>query len=98
MHYPSIRAVSRKLEAFRFTRADTEGKGRCPAHDDKSPSLSVKQDGGRLLLHCFAGCEYEAIVEALEQRGVTFPKAQPLKFSGRRPGGGCQAACRLGAG
>ena len=87
MQYPSIRAVSGKLDGFRFTKADTEGKGRCPAHDDKNPSLSVKQDGDRLLLHCFAGCEYEAIVEVLEQRGVAFPKAQPLKFPGRRPGG-----------
>ena len=29
----------------------------CPAHDDKGPSLAVREaDDGRVLLHCFAGC------------------------------------------
>ncbi len=29
----------------------------CPAHEDKSPSLSIKEvDGGRVLVYCFAGC------------------------------------------
>jgi hypothetical protein len=35
----------------------------CPAHDDRSnPSLSLKAENGRLLLHCFAGCRSEAII------------------------------------
>lgn len=30
---------------------------RCPAHDDRGPSLSIKDAGdGRTLIHCFAGC------------------------------------------
>ena len=39
---------------------------RCPAHDDKTPSLSIKQgDDGKALLYCFAGCTFEKIVAAL---------------------------------
>ena len=35
----------------------------CPAHDDDhKPSLSLKAENGRLLLHCFAGCKPEDIV------------------------------------
>jgi hypothetical protein len=35
----------------------------CPAHDDRNnPSLSLKAENGRLLLHCFAGCHPEDIV------------------------------------
>jgi len=37
----------------------------CPAHDDHDPSLSVSEgDGGKVILHCFAGCELEAILDA----------------------------------
>jgi len=38
----------------------------CPAHDDRNnPSLSIKADNGKLLLHCFAGCQLEDIVSAM---------------------------------
>src|SRR5215211_5220838 len=38
----------------------------CPAHDDRSsPSLSLKSENGRLLMHCFAGCKPEDIVSEI---------------------------------
>jgi DNA-binding transcriptional ArsR family regulator len=38
----------------------------CPAHDDRSnPSLSLRAENGRLLLHCFAGCHLEDIVSEI---------------------------------
>ncbi len=41
-------------------------KARCPAHEDENPSLSVSEgDEGRVLLYCHAGCEIEAVLEAL---------------------------------
>jgi hypothetical protein len=47
---------------------------RCPCpmhkHGDRNPSLSVKDGRKRLLLHCFAGGEYNDIVKALEARGL----------------------------
>lgn len=37
----------------------------CPAHQDRRPSLHVTQAAdGRWLLHCFAGCDVEAILRA----------------------------------
>ena len=39
---------------------------RCPAHHDRHPSLSIGVGKeGRVLLKCHAGCQVEAIVEAL---------------------------------
>jgi putative DNA primase/helicase len=47
-------------------RNGASAMARCPAHHDREPSLSVKQgDDGRVLLHCFAGCPAEAVVEAM---------------------------------
>lgn len=38
----------------------------CPAHDDRRPSLSVRAgEDGRILVKCHAGCDAEAIVQAL---------------------------------
>jgi hypothetical protein len=38
----------------------------CPAHDDSNnPSLSLKTENGKLLLHCFAGCRPEDIVSEI---------------------------------
>jgi hypothetical protein len=39
---------------------------RCPSHDDKSPSLSVADDNGKVLVHCFAGCEPLEIMAAVD--------------------------------
>lgn len=39
---------------------------RCPAHDDRTPSLSVRAgERGEAWFRCFAGCDYEAIIAAL---------------------------------
>lgn len=50
-------------------RSGKSYKAICPAHCDKSPSLSVKEgDDGRVLLHCFAGCGVEKIVAEMGLR------------------------------
>ena len=38
---------------------------RCPAHQDKGPSLAVKDGREGILLHCHAGCSTENILAAL---------------------------------
>ena len=41
-------------------------KARCPAHEDRGPSLSITEgDDGRLLVHCFAGCDVHQVVSAV---------------------------------
>lgn len=43
----------------------------CPAHDDKNPSLSLRDgEDGALLVHCFAGCEAKVVLAALRDIGV----------------------------
>lgn len=39
---------------------------RCPAHEDRSPSLSISEgDNGCVLIRCFAGCKTQDVVAAL---------------------------------
>lgn len=51
---------------------------RCPAHADKSPSLSIREmSDGRVLLKCFAGCETENVLSAV---GMTFRDIMPERL------------------
>ena len=49
----------------------------CPAHDDSNPSLSLREENGTLLWHCFAGCSQEAVLRAF-QRLLGIQTARPL--------------------
>ena len=62
---------------------------RCPAHDDRSPSLGVRLDGERLLFHCHAGCAPEAVLAAV---GLTWSDLYPDPWVAAR-----HAACAQSA-
>ena len=40
-------------------------QAKCPAHDDRNPSLSITEGNGKVLLCCHAGCTAERVVGAL---------------------------------
>ena len=46
------------------------GMCRCPAHDDRSPSLSVRIGDRSLLFHCFSGCDTRDVLRALRHGGT----------------------------
>ncbi len=56
-------------------RARRSGSGSwtccCPAHDDREPSLSVTDTAdSKVLVHCHAGCDQDAVIKALRDRGL----------------------------
>ena len=59
--------------AEKFVQRMSKVKGRngtwtacCPAHEDKSPSLSVREAmDGRVLVHCFGGCDVQSVLSAV---------------------------------
>lgn len=67
MHPPrDIRHVLGRLEAVR--RSGSGWVARCPAHEDREPSLSIGiGQEGNILLHCFAGCAFPDIIAALDE-------------------------------
>ena len=73
----SIETLISRLDSVKETG---HGKyvARCPAHDDKSPSLAIKECGdGRILIHDFAGCETEDVLAAI---GLEFSDVMPERI------------------
>lgn len=61
---------------------------RCPAHEDNTPSLALRQTpDGRILLHCFAGCDVTDILASVDARvSDLFPDSEQHSTRGlRRP-------------
>ena len=76
----TVEAFLERLEGVK-PGGPSQWTARCPAHEDRSPSLSVGTGGdGRVLLTCHAGCTPAAICDAL---GITMADLFP-----RRPGAG----------
>ena len=61
---PIDRVLSR-LERVKRTGPD-RWVARCPAHDDRRPSLSIHEaEDRKVLLKCWSGCSVQAILEVL---------------------------------
>jgi hypothetical protein len=58
------------VESLNGTWRQNKGMCCCPAHDDRTPSLSVTLGRKAILLHCFAGCSNEEVIAALDRKGV----------------------------
>lgn len=44
----------------------------CPAHDDRNPSLSLRQGEKGILVHCFAGCDRDDVLRAIRSQNISF--------------------------
>lgn len=80
-------ALQKVLEALRRAGCDPKPtrsggyRARCPAHDDRRPSLSIAEQDDKILIHCFAGCDLDAILQrlGLEKRDL-FNGAGPRRL------------------
>ena len=68
--HPLAETARRICESRGGKWSGTKGMARCPAHDDRTPSLGVSLGRGAILLHCFAGCDQESVLAALARDGV----------------------------
>lgn len=85
---PDVHAMLDRLD-----KVKNYGPGRwlacCPAHQDRSPSLSIRETSdGTVLLHCFAGCPSKDVIAAigLELKDL-FPQRNRHDYhTSKRPG------------
>ncbi len=80
-----LQAVQDALEAHGAGPSGPVHKftARCPAHDDRSPSLSVSEGADhRALVHCHVGCETRDIIAAI---GLTWSDLFPAGHRNARP-------------
>jgi len=72
-----------ELVLSKLPDAKRSGKGwiaRCPAHDDRKPSLSITEgEDGRALVYCHAGCTVEAVLDAM---GLKMADLMPANSAG----------------
>ena len=52
------------LDRFQARRSGAEYVAKCPAHEDGKASLAIKEENGKILLKCHAGCATENVLAA----------------------------------
>lgn len=58
----------------------------CPAHEDRTPSLSIRQGRHSILVHCFAGCDGADVMRAIRHvlgHPVASQRALPVPANDR---------------
>ena len=60
----NIDALLSRLDGVKKT-GTARWMARCPAHGDKTASLSIRDDAGKILLHCFGGCSVHEVTASI---------------------------------
>lgn len=82
---PGVSAAAKLLDRLDGVRQTGPGRwlARCPAHEDRSPSLSIRElDDGRVLVHDFGGCDTQAVLDSL---GLEMQTLFPERLAGSGP-------------
>lgn len=57
----------------------------CPAHADRSPSMTIRDVDGKILIHCFAGCSIQEITGAIGVDMSDLFPPEPKDYTPQRP-------------
>lgn len=79
----NIDLILDRLDGVRKTGSD-RWIAQCPAHDDASPSLSVRTVDDRLLLHCYAGCNTFDVLRAMDCTWADVMPPLPFEHRSRK--------------
>ena len=72
--------AERIARALGGRKAGVGWMARCPVHDDRKPSLSLRHgEDGKVLVRCHAGCEQAQVIAVLRSRGM-WQGSHPHRF------------------
>jgi hypothetical protein len=77
------RAITKEL---RGRWLGSYGVVRCPAHDDREPSLSIRDGKDELIVNCFAGCDWRDVKSEFRRLGLLDEKIEPRRVEARAVG------------
>jgi hypothetical protein len=80
-----VSAAAKLLDRLEGAKQTALGRwiARCPAHEDRAPSLAIRElDDGRVLVHDFGGCGTDDVLAAL---GLTMSDLFPVRLPGNGP-------------
>lgn len=81
----TINALLNRLEGVK-ERGQGRWVAKCPAHNDRLPSLSIRElSDGKVLIHCFAGCSVDEVCCAV---GLDVNELFPCGRGGYEKSGG----------
>jgi putative DNA primase/helicase len=75
----SARAIARALAGHEVKAHRGNYQVCCPAHDDCSPSLSLRDGSHGPLTHCFAGCAPGEVFAAIRRKGLKLDPNESAK-------------------
>jgi hypothetical protein len=81
----SAEALLSRLEKVQKT-GHNRWKACCPAHEDRSPSLAIREeDDGRVLIKCFASCSALDVITAVSLEWDALFPDRPPSLEGYKP-------------
>jgi len=70
-----IQLLLSRLQGVKKIKGSDKWVALCPAHNDKTPSLSIRQlEDSRILINCWSGC---GAIDVLESIDMTFQHLMP---------------------
>jgi putative DNA primase/helicase len=58
------------VHGLQAKKIGSQWMAKCPSHDDRNPSLSIKQNGDKALVCCMARCSQRSVIESLRNLGL----------------------------
>ena len=80
-----IQLLLSRLQGVKKIKGSDKWVALCPAHDDKTPSLSIRQlEDSRILINCWSGCGAIDVLESIDMNYQHLMPDDAISYRGIR--------------